>query len=157
MSNVMVVVADSVRARCFEANAKPATWTEVACLTNPDGRALGRDAPTERLPRTNESAGPSRHAIEPHTTLSEKSLDAFARSIGETLERDRRAGRFEHLVLVAAPHLLGVLHTHFSKSLRASIVGELKLDLAGLSADEIHARLPREFLRQAGPHASARS
>ncbi|EIM02492.1 host attachment protein [Rhodanobacter denitrificans] len=147
MPNTMVVVTDSVRARCFEAAAKPAAWTEVACLVNPDGRALGRDTPTDRLPRTNESAGPSRHAIEPHTSLPGKSLDAFARTIGETLERDHRTGRFEHLVLVAAPHLLGVLHTHFSKSLRASIVGELKLDIAGLTADEIHARLPREWLR----------
>ncbi|HJW06124.1 MAG TPA: host attachment protein [Rhodanobacter sp.] len=147
MSNVMVVVADSVRARCFEANTKPAGWSEVACLVNPDGRALGRDAPTERLPRTNESAGPSRHAIEPHTSLPEKSLDAFARSIGETLERDRRAGRFERLVLVAAPHLLGVLHARLGKPVRECIVGELKLDLAGLTAEEIHARLPREFLR----------
>lgn len=147
MSSVMVVVANSVRARCFEANAKPAAWTEVACLVNPDGRALGRDVPTDRLPRTNESVGPSRHAIEPHTAPSGKSLDAFARTISDALERDRRGGRFERLVLVAAPHFLGVLHAHLSKPVRECIVGELRLDIAGLPADEIHARLPREFLR----------
>jgi len=147
MSNTMVIVTDSVRARCFEAGTKPAAWNEVACLVNPDGRALGRDAPTERLPRTNESAGPARHAIEPHTTLSGKSIDAFARTIGDTLESERRAGRFERLVLVAAPHLLGVLRARFGKPLRECIVGELKLDIAGLTADEIHARLPREWLR----------
>lgn len=147
MPNTMVVVTDSVRARCFEATAKPAAWTEVACLVNPDGRALGRDATTDHLPRTNESVGPARHAIEPHTTLPEKSIDAFARAIGETLERDHRARRFEHLVLVASPRLLGVLHARFSKSLRACVVGELKLDIAGLTADEIHARVPREWLR----------
>lgn len=147
MSNTMVVVTDSVRARCFEASTKPAAWTEVACLVNPDGRALGRDATTDHLPRTNESTGPSRHAIEPHTTLPEKSVDAFAHVISETLERDHRARRFDRLVLVASPHLLGVLHAHFSKSLRACVVGELKLDIVGLPADEIHARLPREFLR----------
>jgi len=139
--------ADSVRARCFEANSKHAAWAEIACLVNPDGRALGCDATTDHLPRTHESSGPSRHAIEPHTTLPAKSIDAFVRTVSETLEHDHRARRFDRLVLVASPHLLGVPHAHFSKSLRTCVAGELRLHIAGLPADEIRARVPREFAR----------
>ena len=89
MTSTWILVADAARARVFEATGRSEPWQEVACFANPDGRAPGRHATTERAPRVNESMGGARHAIEPHTSLRDKSTERFAHMLGEALERGR--------------------------------------------------------------------
>jgi protein required for attachment to host cells len=146
MLTTWILVADGTRARLFEHTSPSKTLTEVACLTNPDGRAPGRHASTDRLPRVNESMGSTRHAIEPHTSLREKSTHQFAHTINDALERGLGDHQFDRLVLVASPRFLGALHGNLSKSLVECVAGEFRRNLTALPAQDIHARLPRELL-----------
>lgn len=153
MSNTWVLVADSSRARLFEVASSDKSLSEVACYTNPDGRAPGRNATTDRLPRVNESVGGVRHAIEPHTSLREKSTDNFARSLCEALERGRQDHSYDRLVLVAPDRFLGALRGNFSKELSECVAGEIRHNLTALPVPELHSRLPPKMLARglAGP------
>jgi protein required for attachment to host cells len=143
-NNTWILVADSARGRVFETVSPDDALTEVACFANPGGRSPGRSFTTDRPPSVNESVGPTRHSIEPHTTLREKIADRFARTITDELERGRNDHRYARLVIVAPPRFLGALHGAFSKPLRDCIAAEVKRNLTALPASDIRAHLPRE-------------
>lgn len=144
-----ILVADGARARLFETASPDDALTEVACFANPAGRSPGRGFTTGRAPTVNESVGAARHAIEPHTTLREKTTDRFARTISVELERGRNAHRYARLVLVAPPRFLGALHGAFPKPLRDSVVAEIKRNVTALHAADIRAHIPRRVYADA--------
>lgn len=146
MTSTWILVADAARARLFEATGRSDPWQEVACFANPDGRAPGRHATTEHAPRVNESMGSARHAIEPHTSLRDKSAERFAHMLNEALERGRNDQRYEQLVLVAPPRFLGTLHGVLDKQLAGCVSGEVQHDFTALRGDEIRSRLPPQLL-----------
>lgn len=146
MRHTWILVADGARARLFEVRGKHEPWNELACFTNPDGRAPGREATTERAPRVNESANAARHAIEPQTTLRDKSNDRFAHMINDALERGLHDHRYERLVLVAPPRFLGRLHRTLGKLLKGCVTGEIRHNFTSLRGEEIRARMPANML-----------
>ncbi len=145
MTSTWILVADAARARLFASDRPGGPWSVVSCLTNPDGKAPGRHATTERAPRVMESVGTARHAIEPHTTLRDKSTDRFAHMLRQELERGASEHRYEHLVLVAPPHFLGALHGILDKALRDRVSGELHNDFTALDDLEVRERVLHEL------------
>lgn len=142
MAATWILVADAARASVSEAAERTAPWQEVACFANPDGRAPGRDATTERAPRVNDSMGRARHAIEPHTSLRDKSSARFAQMLGEELERGLEDGCYDRLVLVAPPRFMGALHAALDKRLADRVSSEVGHDFTALPGEEIRRRLP---------------
>ena len=142
MSTTWILVADGARARLFESAAAAPALAEIECFANPEGRAGTRKLSTHRLPTVNESVGPARHSIEPHTTPREKFTARFAKVLADALEQGRVTRRFEHLVLVAPPRFLGALNRQLHKPLRDCVVGEVRHDLTALPAAQIRDRVP---------------
>jgi protein required for attachment to host cells len=145
MATTWILVADRARARLFSSATPDAALAEIECFDNPD--ADTRDVTSHRPPTVNESVGPARHSIEPHTTLREKVTDRFAKSLTDTLERGRVDHRFDRLVLVAPARFLGALHDNLDKPLRDRVTGEVRKNLTTLAADEIRQRLPAGTLQ----------
>lgn len=143
MTTTWILVADGARARLFSNQERGAALTEIECFANPDGDI--RHTTTHRPPTVNESVGPARHGIEPHTTLREKATDRFAKSLSDALERGRVDHRFDRLVLVAPSRFLGALHDNLRKPLRDRVSGEVSKNLTTLAADELRSRLPAEL------------
>lgn len=142
MPNTWILVADAARARLFESLRKGAEPVEIACYYYPDGRSQGRQHERGRLPRTQESNSPSRHAIEPKTSLRDKHARRFAETLGAVVRQGRREGRYDRLVLVAPPRFLGALHDSLDEATAACIVGEVRRELMTLSPAELRAHLP---------------
>jgi protein required for attachment to host cells len=142
MADTWVLVADSARARLFEVARDGPALKEVAAFTNPEGRIAQRELRRDRLPRVNESAGPGRHAIEPHTSLRQKSADRFAHELGKELEKAHATRGCRKIVLVAAPRFLGTLHGALDESLRKCVVAEVKRNLTPMSPARIREYLP---------------
>jgi protein required for attachment to host cells len=140
---VWVLVADRGRARIFEIGTDE-SLTEVACFSNPEGRAAGRELTRDRPPTVNESVGSARHRIEPHTTLHDKVSARFARTLCDALDRGHAQGRFEALMLIAPPRFLGDLHAALGKALRGRVVDEIRHDLTELPVQELQERIARQ-------------
>jgi protein required for attachment to host cells len=142
MTNTWILVADAAKARLFELPRKGGDPVELACYANPNGRSPGRHPEHGRLPRVQESNGPSRHAIEPKTSLRDKHAQRFADTLGAIVRQGRQEGRFDRLILVAPPRFLGTLHGCLDEQTAACVVGEVRRELLALSPTELRTHLP---------------
>jgi len=63
--------------------------------------------------------------------------DGFAGGVAALLNKQALEGKFDALLVIAAPKTLGELRKHWHKALEAKLVGEIAKDLAGLPTDQI--------------------
>ncbi|MBF9061043.1 Host attachment protein [Rhodobacterales bacterium HKCCSP123] len=103
---------------------------------NPPTHAQGADRPGRR----SDGPGAQRSAME-ETDWHRLEKERFAAGLAEMLYRLAHAGRFERLILVAPPRILGSLRKETHKEVAARIVAEVALDLTHHPVDEIAARV----------------
>jgi protein required for attachment to host cells len=146
-----IVVADRAEARFYDLG--PSNSLQIAGrLVDPSARLPDRAFVSDRPGRVFDRAPPPvgrRGAGAHHATDGERSprkheAELFARRIAAELERGRRQGRFERLLLVAGPAFLGLLRASMNKNLRAITVAEVDKDL-------VHRpeRIVRNYVAQA--------
>lgn len=142
MSNTWIMVADAARARLFELTRKGADPVEIASYAYPEGRSPGREHDHGRLPRVQESNSPSRHAIEPRTSLRDKYAQRFAETLSAVVRQGRQEGRYDKLILMGPPRFIGVLHERLDKQTAARVVGEVHNDLLTVTPVQLRTHLP---------------
>ena len=154
MATTWILVADQARARLFSLDptdgAAEGGLREIAGFVNPEGRITGRPAGAPRPPRTQESVGGARHAIEPRSDLHDIAARRFAGELTEELERGRVDHLYDTLVLVAPPRFLGQLKHSLGRQLQGHLVAEIAKDLSKAEPAAIRRALPRQGL--AAPH-----
>lgn len=141
MKKIWILAADRVRARLFENQGVEGAVVEIASFVNPEGRLPTGSRGDSRPPRSFESVGAARHAIEPHTTPAEKVRERFARQLRDALEAGRVENRFDHLVLIAPPRFLGALRGVMGKNLSRHIIKEIEHGETELTPQQIAAHL----------------
>jgi protein required for attachment to host cells len=145
MDIVWVLVADSGRARLFQASGPNASLEEQTDLVMPSARLRNQDIRGDRPGRSFDSFGEGRHAMEPSTPAKEIESDRFAARIAVLLEVERLAGAYTRLVLVAPPRFLGQLRDALSDPVRALVSNELNKDLVRFDVGAIREHLPRRL------------
>jgi protein required for attachment to host cells len=124
-----IVVADGAHVAAIETAARNRQLRPVEDMSFstelPPTRALVRD----RLGRSFESVGRTRHAKDERTDPHRELKRDFARKVSEALRARLAEGRFEHLVLIAPPVTLGDLRAALPKTVRERIRAELPQDL----------------------------
>ena len=103
---------------------------------NPPTHAQGTDRPGRR----SDGPGAQRSAME-ETDWHRLEKERFAAQLAEMLYRRAHADRFDRLILVAPPRILGALRKELHKEVMARIVAEVPLDLTNHPVDEIAARV----------------
>ncbi len=145
MSKTWILVGDSTKARVFFTDKRNGKLTEQFDLVNPEGRLHEQDLTTDQHGRTANSATGTRHGLGEQESHKHRSVEMFARSIAERLERGRTAGEWEKLYLVADPSLLGMLRKALDRDTAQRVAGEVDKNLARASAREVRRVLP-DFL-----------
>ncbi|MBW4706291.1 host attachment protein [Roseobacter sp. YSTF-M11] len=103
-------------------------------------RAEKAPQPRDRAGVGHSIAGPGIAAVE--QSDAQLHIDTrFAQDIVRRLGRSLDAKHFERLVLVAGPHMLGLLRAHLTDRLRDVITGEIVKDLSTQPMDVLEARL----------------
>lgn len=132
-------VADGRNARFFE--RRGGMWSELVQLgfevEYPSSDEWSRDRPG----RVHESAGPARHAIEPHHDPREEAKKSVAGRVAAELEDAASADRFDIVFLVAPPRFLGYLRAALGPATRRKVAGALSKDLVDAPLDEILEQL----------------
>ncbi len=146
MATTWVVAADAARARIFESERRSGEpMQERETWVNPELRLPAHELVTDE-PGRGGGAGDERHAMDPSTDHKEVEAERFARELVQWLEQARQQGRFDHLVVAAAPHFLGQLRHRMGGSLKAAITHEVDKDLCRLERpDQVRKHLP-DFL-----------
>jgi protein required for attachment to host cells len=144
MSGTWILVADQARARIFHGQGN-SRLHEVETLLNPDARINEQEIVSDRPGRAFDSAGSGRHSMGSPVDPKEEEAIRFAKQVTDRLERGRQEGAFERLVLVAAPHFLGLLRKDLHTPLASMVSHELNKDLTRLTERELRSHLPAEI------------
>jgi protein required for attachment to host cells len=83
------------------------------------------------------SAGSARHMAEPHVDAREEVKQHLAVVIARALDAAKTQKRFNRLVLVAPPKMLGEIKKHLSKAVLKAVVAELPKELTHYDGAEL--------------------
>lgn len=114
MTRTWVVVADADKAQIFSAPSPVGALAPEVALEN-QVDVVGRDY-SDRPGRVRDRLGHNRHAMEPEKPPKRVRREKFAKDIATLLDKARSEGRFENLVLIAGPTLLGEIRQHLPEA-----------------------------------------
>ena len=139
-TGALVMVGDGRRARFLRNTGTPRhvelLTEQVMEIDNPPTHEQGTDRPGRYM----AANGASRGAVE-QTDWHQLAEDRFAKDIAAALYRRAHAGRFDKLVVVAPPNVLGVLRKEMHKEVTARITAELPKELTSHPVSEIEKLL----------------
>lgn len=145
MNTTWVLVADSSRARIFRAEKPLGGIEEIETLTHPESRLHEQKITSDFPGRSFDSHGPGRHAMGAKVDVKQHEQHTFAKQICERLDSARGQGKFQQLILVATPALLGLLRKHMSEETAKQVTYQLDKNISRLQAGEIRRYLPERL------------
>ena len=145
MLKTWVVVAESSRAKIFELNKKNTPLIELQDFTHPLSRLHEQTISSDLPGRTHDSHGPGSHKLPTQISIKEHESMAFAKTIGQHIEKARSKGKFQKLILMSPPAFLGQLRKQLSSQTFKRIVSEIDKNLVKHKAHDIQAHLPYHF------------
>lgn len=99
-----------------------------------------REQGTDRPGRFNDGPTVARSAVE-QTDWHQLEKDRFAGEIAEALYKAAHAGRYDKLIVVAPPKVLGALRKAYHKEVSARLLAEVDKDLTNRPPYEIEKNL----------------
>lgn len=132
-ANTLVVVADGEKLELFRAEAPDGDHTSLKALKDPsleDGTFGG-------------GSGGIHGSSPGNPDPKQDDEDRFASATVDFLNKLSFGNKVEHIVVIAAPKMLGVMRKHYHKALEAKIVKEIDKEMTGESAEAIAAALDK--------------
>lgn len=139
-----VVVASADRAEFYSRQKRYSQLEAVQHLEEPGARSKEQDLVSDTPGRAFDSGGQGRHSMEPNHTGKELLRESFAHRIAEVLESARSADRFQHLVIVAAPAVLGELRSQLSSATQKRVAVEIDKHMTGQEPAAVAALIDDE-------------
>jgi protein required for attachment to host cells len=141
-----ILIADTARAKLLTTELPEQAWTVVEAFENAGAHLTSKDlSPTPPGKMKQSGDAKSRHtSFEPRTTPKAAELDRYVQRLTNFLEEATARRGYDRLVLVAPPHLLGMLRNQLGKQSAARMQAAIDKDLVALDNDEIRERLSAE-------------
>lgn len=96
---------------------------------------------TSKPGRLSDGMGGSHRSAVQETDWHKLAKEEFARGIATMLEEHVQASRFEQLIVVAPPAVLGAMRKEFSDAVSGKIIAEINKDLTGHPVEKIEKLL----------------
>jgi protein required for attachment to host cells len=136
----LYVIADGGRAR-FVAMDDAGDFHTLSSFVSSEMHQRTSDLGRDRPSRVKESANPSRHAVEPKHDLHDAVKEDFVRQVAAAVDQEHSERKFDDLILVAPPRVLGELRASLSKAMAKAVVKELQKDLTKVADHELRSHL----------------
>lgn len=136
-----VLVADGAAAKVFEHDGPGKGLTAVKGLSFEEDPAQARELMSDRQGRSFASAGHGRSALAWSTDPVEVRESRFVKRVVEALDKKLLEGKFERLLVIAAPAALGDIRGYMTDRLKKVTMAELDKDLTNLSTPELEKHL----------------
>ena len=141
MSIPLIIVADQSKARFFNVDSPEGDLNEIQRLEHDIAREKSGTLASDRPGRSFDSGGQGRHAMSTSVAPLEQEAIRFAKEIAEHVNAACRTGSYNHLVIVAGDHLLGLLRESVTNPERLRVT-EINKNLGQYNAREIRTHLP---------------
>lgn len=147
MKSIMIVVADSSRARVFTTDSSNSPLHEIETMAHPEGRMHEQDMVSDLPGKGSGQAGAGSHAYQEIVEPKAHEAMVFAKRVAEYLDARRKTGGLARLFIVAAPAFLGDLRNQMSEETSKLVVFDLAKNLTQHSVEDIRSHLPK-YLNQ---------
>jgi protein required for attachment to host cells len=151
--NVRIVVADERKALFFD-SSRPSDMTPRGTVENPTAGLkdtdLESDRPGRRFgggPTGNNGSGTHQshhHGVDGERSTVRHELAMFAKQVGQHIDADRASHKFDRLVLVAPPKMLGLLRQSLPTQSQSLLAAEIPKDLAQHAPAAIMNAIPKD-------------
>ena len=141
MTIPLIVVADQSRARFFNVDSPEGELQEISTLEHGVAREKGSALASDRPGRSFDSAGQGRHAMSSSVEPKEQEAIRFAKEIAGHISEASRDGHYNHLMIVAGAHFLGLLRDAIDNPEHLRVT-EINKNLGQYDAREIRSHLP---------------
>jgi len=136
MPTTWILVANDAGARLYETEGFEKSFRTIRRFSHLEGRQKNAELSSDRPGRSFDSSGSQRHSMGEKFSPHIHEEEAFARELSDFLERKFGENNFQHLALIAPPHLLGELRQVLSTRLKKCIVAELHKDFPAYMEDK---------------------
>ena len=138
MERIWILVADSAHARLYLRGRRWEQLEQLEQHEHPEGRAHEGDLVSDQGAAVIQRGGQGqRRSSQPEVSATEHEAQVFARELAERLRRGRVGQEMDALVLVAAPHFLGLLRNTLDDQTRKCVVHEIDKDLTQYDAEKV--------------------
>ncbi|WP_392537803.1 host attachment protein [Legionella sp. 227] len=140
-----VLAADTNTCRIYKSTTKPYDLTLIKELQHPQSKLRDIELTSGKPGRYN--TGTTTHGT--YTQQSdpkEIEIDNFARTIAEELDNSRNAHDYDNLIVIAAPHMNGLLFHHINKHVTHLVTHNLKNDVIHFTEKELSDFLRKNLL-----------
>ncbi len=134
-----VVVADSVEARFYALGKEHGTLVLVHHIEHPKGRLKITDLIETDIGRFHARGHYTGEAFEIRDPKNTE-LHFFANQVADYLNHGRNDHQYEHVILIAAPHLLGVLTESLNPHVHKMVSKRIHKDYTTLSVAELYKK-----------------
>ncbi|MGC1183139.1 host attachment protein [Legionella sp.] len=137
-----VLVLNSNDCRIYKLSTKPYQLTFLKEILHPESKL--RD-----IELTSDKPGRYKTGDSAHGTFTQPSdpkeiqVDDFSRQVAKELNKDRNIEAYNNLIVVAPPHMSGLLFQHLNKHVKNLVTHNIKNDILNLTESEL-----AEFLHQ---------
>lgn len=147
MKYMMIIVADSTRARIFTVDSANSPLNEIETIAHPEGRVHEKNLVSDLPGKGAGKGGGGDHAYQEKFEPKREEMIEFAKRISDYLDKTRKSNNLNKLAIIAAPAFLGELRTHLSSETSEKIIFELDKNLAHHNEEDIRSHLS-QFLSQ---------
>jgi protein required for attachment to host cells len=138
--NTWVLVTDSAICRLYDYNRNPEQLVLVKEIKHPENRLKDTDLTSDR-PGHFKSGANNRGSFSQETDPKEVKIEEFARDIDKVLDHGRVTQAFTKLIIIAPPHMSGLLFQHINKHVKELVTHSIKKDIPNLAERELLAFL----------------
>jgi protein required for attachment to host cells len=131
-----VLVADGTQAEVFEHGGPGKGLIPVAGLHFEQEPLRAREINSDRPGRFAGGGVGSRSSVDEANPVQMRE-ERFVKSLADKLETMRREGRFDRLIIAAAPSALGDLRPALSDGVKETVIAELPKDLTNVPKPQL--------------------
>lgn len=131
-----ITIADTVNCRIYQSNGKPNHLALVKEMTHPQSKLKDVDLTSDKS-GCYKTTATNQTVYSQQTDPKKVEIDNFARSIAEELNNGRNDHAYERLIVVAPPHMNGLIFHHTNKYVNHLVTHNLKNDVMHLSELEL--------------------
>lgn len=133
-----ILVADGAQAQVFEHGGPGKGLRAIKDFHFEEERLRAQDIMADRPGRSFSSGGPgSRSAMEYSTDPVQVREERFVKALADKLDVLRQQGRFDRLIIAAAPTALGDIRPALSEGVKSTVMAELPKDLTNIPQPQL--------------------
>lgn len=133
---ILVINTNTNDCKIYHYDKHPAQLTLVKEISHPDNKLKNGDLTSDKEGHYKATQA-GRGAYSPHTDAKEVEIINFSKEIAQDLNQRRNENELERLILIAPPHMYGLISQHLNKHVMSLVSNHIQKDLIHLKEHEL--------------------